>query len=614
MRALRMLALFLALGASAAVFAQAPSDNDHTLQAMRDEMARSKSRLELQIPKLDKPMRPYYLGYRLLDMDVREITAEYGALITSTHTRQRLMNVQARVGDYKLDSSNFISEEGFRGFIGPSGTVGIDRDYNSLRQDLWIATDQAFKEAVEGYSRKQAYLSSLARQSDIDDFSRVQPIQHIEPLVASDWSSRNWEQEARDASAALRAYPQIYESRVTYYLVYTTEYLLTSEGTEVRANHSFAAIESGMSSLADDGMEVGHFYAAYAPRPADLPSADTVRKGLNVTAAELMAMRAAPPAPDYTGPVMFESRASGALLAAVLSPSLSGARPPLAFQPVVEQLMSSLGGRSDWSGKVGLRVLPPSVSLTDDPGAKDYKGSLLIGGYAIDEEGVPAQKVDIVADGKLKELLMSRRPGPDFENSNGHGRSSFLADPQPVMSNLFFASTETLSKDDLKKKFLDACRAEKLEFCMVVRQMDNPSISLLHQDDFSELLASFGGNAATDRLPLVVYKIYPADGHEEIVRGARITGFGPRMLRNIDGIGDDAYVFSYMQNQTQGVAGTALAAFGTAQNGLPASVIAPSLFFEELDLRGARGEPKRLPLLPEPPMSPQLPTADKTAK
>jgi len=614
MRALRMLALLLALGASAAVFAQAPSDNDHTLQAMRDEMARSKSRLELQIPKLDKPMRPYYLGYRLLDMDVREITAEYGALITSTHTRQRLMNVQARVGDYKLDSSNFISEEGFRGFIGPSGTVGIDRDYNSLRQDLWIATDQAFKEAVEGYSRKQAYLSSLARQSDIDDFSRVQPIQHIEPLVASDWSSRNWEQEARDASAALRAYPQIYESRVTYYLVYTTEYLLTSEGTEVRANHSFAAIESGMSSLADDGMEVGHFYAAYAPRPADLPSADTVRKGLNVTAAELMAMRAAPPAPDYTGPVMFESRASGALLAAVLSPSLSGARPPLAFQPVVEQLMSSLGGRSDWSGKVGLRVLPPSVSLTDDPGAKDYKGSLLIGGYAIDEEGVPAQKVDIVADGKLKELLMSRRPGPDFENSNGHGRSSFLADPQPVMSNLFFASTETLSKDDLKKKFLDACRAEKLEFCMVVRQMDNPSISLLHQDDFSELLASFGGNAATDRLPLVVYKIYPADGHEEIVRGARITGFGPRMLRNIDGIGDDAYVFSYMQNQTQGVAGTALAAFGTAQNGLPASVIAPSLFFEELDLRGARGEPKRLPLLPEPPMSPQLPTADKTAK
>jgi len=603
MRAIRQFAALFAFAAASAAFAQSPADNDHTLQAMKDEMARAKSRLELQIPKLDKPVRPYYIEYRLLDMDIREVVAEYGALVTSNHNRSRVMNVGARVGDYKLDSSNFISDDGFRGFIGPSGTVGIDRDYDSLRQDLWIATDQAFKEAVETYSRKEAYLSSLARQSDIDDFSHVQPVQHIEPLAVSDWTSRNWEQEARDTSAAFRAFPRIYESRVTYYLVFMTEYLLTSEGTEIRANHSFAAIESGLSSLADDGMQVNNFYATYAPRPADLPSADAVRKSLNVAGTELMAMRAAPPAPDYTGPVLFEPRAAGALLAEVLTPSLSGARPPLAFQPVVEQLMSSLGGRSDWSGKVGARVLPAGVTLLDNPAAKDYQGALLVGGYAVDQEGVAGEKVTLVDEGKLKNLLMSRRPGPDFEKSNGHGRSAFLADTKPVMSNLFFSSSEALSKEDLKKKFLDSCRAEKLEYCMVVRQMDNPSLSLLHQDDFSELLASFGGNAATDRLPLVVYKIYPSDGHEEIVRGARISGFSPRMLRNIEGIGNDSMTFNYMQNQTAGVSGTALAAFGTAQNGLPASVVAPSLLFEEVEVRGARGEPKHLPLLPEPPMT-----------
>jgi len=603
MRALRLFAALLAVAGASAAFAQAPADNDHTLQAMKDEMARAKSRLELQIPKLDKPVRPYYIEYRLLDLDIREVVAEYGALVTSAHNRSRVMNVSARVGDYKHDSSNFVSEDGFRGFIGPSGTVGIDRDYDSLRQDLWIATDQAFKEAVETYSRKEAYLSSLARQSDIDDFSRVQPVKHIEPLVASDWTSRNWDQEARDSSAALRAFPQIYESKVTYYLVFMTEYLLTSEGTEVRANHSFAAIESGLSSLADDGMQVNNFYAAYVPRPADLPGPDAVRRALNVAGTELMGMRLAPPAPDYTGPVLFEPRAAGALLAEVLTPSLSGARPPLAFQPVVEQLMSSLGGRSDWSGKVGTRVLPPGVTLMDNPSAADFKGALLVGGYAIDQEGVSGEKVTLVDEGKLKNLLMSRRPGPDFEKSNGHGRSAFLSDARPVMSNLFFSSSEALSKEDLKKKFLDSCRAEKLEYCIVVRQMDNPSLSLLHQEDFSELLASFGGNAATDRLPLVVYKIYPSDGREEIVRGARISGFGPRMLRNIAGIGNDGAVFNYMQNQTAGVAGTALAAFGTAQNGLPASVVAPSLLFEEVEVRGARGEPKHLPLLPEPPMT-----------
>ena len=605
MRRLILAGLFLAFLASTAASSQAPTDNDQTMRAMRDEMARSKSRLELPIPPSGKPVRPYYVEYRLLDMDVREIVAQFGALVTSTHNRQRLMTVAARVGDYKRDSSNFISEEGFRGFIGPNGTVGIDRDYDSLRQDLWIATDQAFKEAVETYSRKEAYLSSLARPSDIGDFSRVEAIQHVEPLVGADWSNRNWEQEARETSAALRAFPQIYESRVTYYLVYTTEYLLTSEGTEIRANHSFAAIEAGMNTLADDGMQVNHYYSTYAPRPADLPGVEEVRKQLNVAGSELMGMRVAPTASDYTGPVLFESRAAAALVAEVLGPSLSGARPPVAFQAVVEQLMSSLGARSDWSGKVGARVLPETVNLVDDPSAKDYKGSLLVGGYAIDEEGVPAEKVTLVSNGKLKGLLMSRRPGSDFEASNGHGRAAFGIDARPTMSNLFFTSTETVSKDELKKKFLDACRAEKLDYCLVVRQMDNPSISIMHQEDFTELLASFGGSAATDRLPLVVYRVYVSDGREELVRGARITGFSPRSLRNIESIGNDDYVYNYMQNQSAGVAGTALGAFGTAQNGVPASVVAPSLLFEEVEVRGARGEPKRLPILPEPPMTPK---------
>jgi hypothetical protein len=511
------------------------------------------------------------------------------------------MNVGARVGTYKLDSSNFVSDEGFRGFIGSTGEVGIDRDYNSLRQDLWIATDQAFKEAVETYSRKQAYLSSLARQSDIDDFSKAESIQQIEPLITPDWTNRNWDQEARDSSAALRAFPQVYESRVTYYLVYATEYLLTSEGREIRTNRSFAAIEAGLDALADDGMPLNNFYAAYAPKPADLPGVDTVRKNLNVAGSELMALRAAPTAQDYTGPVLFEARAAAPLLAQVLGPAMNGARPPLALQPVVEQLLSGLGGKSDWAGKIGARVLPSSVTLVDDPGAKEFHGTPLMGGFIVDEEGERAQKVTVVENGNLKELLMSRRPGPDANKSNGHGRAALLNEAKPTMSNLFFTSAETLSPAELKKKFLEECRAEKLSYCLIVRQMDNPTLSLLHQEDFSELLASFGGGAGTgDRLPLLVYRIYPEDGREEMIRGSRMVGLNSRALRNIGGIGNDDFVYNYMQSQANGFAGTALGAFGSANGGLPASIVAPSLLFDELEVRGARGEPKRLPLLPAP--------------
>ena len=596
--------LSVACGSAAAAKSQTPQDKDQTLRAMRDEMTRSKTRLELRSLGTDQPLRPYYIEYRLLDLDVREIVGQFGTLLTSEHTRNRLMSVEARVGTYKLDSSNFVSDDGFRGFIGPQGSVGIDRDYDSLRQDLWIATDQAFKQAADQYSRKRAYLNSLARQTDIDDFAKVQPVQTIEPLVTPDWSNRNWEQEARDTSATLRLFPDIYESRVTYYLVYATEYLLTSEGTEIRTNRTYAAIEAGMNTLAKDGMPLNHLYATYASRPADLPNVDAVRKGLNVTGSELMALRAAEPAQDYTGPVLFEARAAAPLVAQVLGPAMNGARPPVSFQPVVEQMLSGLGGRSDWVGRQGARVMPPTVTLVDDPSAKEFHGTPLLGAYSVDDEGVRAQKVTVVENGNLKQLLMSRRPGPDSDQSNGHGRGNFLNDPKPTMSNLIFNATETVSPTDLKKKFLDSCRTEKLQYCLIVREMDNPALSLLHQEDFSELLATFGGGAGTgDRLPLLVYRVYPADGHEELIRGARIVGVNTRALRNVSGIGNDDFVYNYMQSQFAGFAGTALGAFGTAQGGLPASVVAPSLLFEELEVRGARGEPKRLPLLPAPPLS-----------
>jgi TldD protein len=256
-------------------------------------------------------------------------------------------------------------------------------------------------------------------------------------------------------------------------------------------------------------------------------------------------------------------------------------------------------------GRLGARVLPPGVTVVDDPGAKAFNGTPLIGGYAVDNEGVRAQRVTLVDSGNLKSELMSRRPGSDSDQSNGHGRAAFLNDAKPTMSNVTFMASDAVSPAELKKKFLDTCRAEKLAFCLVVREMDNPALSLLHQEDFSELLASYGGGAGSgDRLPLVVYRVYPETGREEMIRGSRIIGLNPRALRNLAGIGNDSFAFNYMQSQINGFAGTALGAFGSAQGGLPASVVAPSLLFEELEVRGARGEAKRLPLLPPPPMSP----------
>ncbi|MHB8539682.1 MAG: hypothetical protein ACYDCD_01885, partial [Candidatus Acidiferrales bacterium] len=162
----------LALALFCALPAAAQSDHDHTLEAMQDEMTRNVARL--QLPGQQKP---FYIQYRVLDIDIRSISASSGALISSTHNRSRFMAVGVRVGDHQLDSSNFITQNGFQGFLGSTGQVGIDRDYHSLRQDLWLATDQAYKQALVQYSNKKAFLNSLARPPEIPDFSKIgQPV------------------------------------------------------------------------------------------------------------------------------------------------------------------------------------------------------------------------------------------------------------------------------------------------------------------------------------------------------------------------------------------------------------------------------------------------------
>ena len=170
----------------------AAADPDKTLAAMQDELNRSSQRLELTIPGKSDPARPYFIQYRILDLDVRTIVTEFGALISSTSGRNRIMSVDVRVGNYNLDSSNFITDEGFNGFLGSTGTVGIDRDYDSLRQDLWLASDQAFKAAVENLSKKQAFVSRLAKAPSIPDYSPAAPTVSVEPLREPDWTSRNW--------------------------------------------------------------------------------------------------------------------------------------------------------------------------------------------------------------------------------------------------------------------------------------------------------------------------------------------------------------------------------------------------------------------------------------
>ncbi len=120
-------------------------------------------------------------------------------------------------------------------------------------------------------SLKQAFLRSLTKPPEIDDFSQAPPLVKVDPRIEPDWTSRNWDDEARAASLVLKDYPQLYGTRVSYYLIYATTYLMTSEGTTIRTTRSLAGIEAALDTEADDGMPLHDFYAVLrraARRPA----------------------------------------------------------------------------------------------------------------------------------------------------------------------------------------------------------------------------------------------------------------------------------------------------------------------------------------------------------
>jgi len=169
------------------------------------------------------------------------------------------------------------------------------------------------------------------------------------------------------------------------------------------------------------------------------------------------------------------------------------------------------------------------------------------------------------------------------------------------MSNLFFTASGGQSPADLKKKFLEACKQNGQTWGLLIRKMDNPVVASSSQDELSDWLGVLAAGVSNgDRLPLLTYRVNVNDGHEELVRGALLSGVTVRSLRTLLGVGNDPTVFAFEQSEDGEIAGTALGAFGSADGGVPTDIIAPSLLFEEVEVRGPHGEPRRLPLVPPP--------------
>ena len=61
-----------------------------------------------------------------------------------------------------------------------------------------------------------------------------------------------------------------------------------------------------------------------------------------------------------------------------------------------------------------------SFSVSDTPSLSQFAGRPVPGAYEVDDEGVPAQDVPLVENGRLLMLLTNRTPNRNLPKSNGH--------------------------------------------------------------------------------------------------------------------------------------------------------------------------------------------------
>lgn len=531
------------------------------LKAMEEELSRSTKGLK---EKTESP--PYFISYWITETEQTSVSASYGALRNNSTTRSRLLDVDVRVGDYKLDSSRRIRGDrfGFMMHLAPPVSITTEDDRDAIRSALWLETDKRYKAAVERLIQVKTNAAVKVEEEDKSgDFSRESPEQHVGQLARIKIEAEQWAKRLRGLSAIFNEYPEIHSSEVSLTANATNKYLVNSEGSRVQQGSTHWRIAIYAETRADDGMNL-YRYESFDAHSADrLPDDSTVRQAIERMAKDLVDLRKAPAIEPYTGPAILSGRAAGVFFHEIFGHRIEGHR-----QKDEEQ------GQT-FTKKVNQQVLPQFISIYDDPTQERAAGADLNGHYLYDDEGVKAQRVTVVEKGTLKSFLMSRSPIAGFDRSNGHGRKQAGLRAVGRQGNLIVQAFESVPESKLREMLIEECKKQGKPFGLIFKDISG-----------GFTFTGRGIPQAFQVTPIMVYRVHTDGRPDELVRGADLIGTPLVSFGKVLAASDKIEVFN-------GYCG--------AESGyVPVSAIAPSILTAEIEIQKKEKSSDRPPLLAPP--------------
>jgi predicted Zn-dependent protease len=535
------------------------------LETMTAELSRAMSSLgkqpEKQSDKSENRIPPYFLSYSVTDAASFSIRAQYGALVDSEGGHQRVVDVQVRVGDPKLDNTHGTH----RGSAVNTLQLPLTDDREAIARSLWMATNGGYGTALDNYLRVKTEAEVRAKEEDASgDFSTEQPQVAIgKPALAPVVDKAAWEERVRALSKIFREYPDVNQNFVMLTAESETDYFASSEGSRLASPHQQARLVAFAVTRADDGMDLFRAQTFEAETVDGLPKQPELEAAMRELGKSLEALRKAPVTEPFNGPAILSGRAAAVFFHEVLGHRLEGQRQ-----------------RGDEEGQtftkeLGKPVLPSFLSVSDDPTRVRFGDTWLSGTYEFDDEGQKARRVDLIQDGVLKTFLMSRLPIASFSNSNGHGRAQTGRVPNGRQGNLIVTSTKTVPETELRKMLIEEAKKQGKPYG-------------LYFEDISSGFAvtTRSSPQAFQVIPLVVYRVYVDGRPDELVRGVGIVGTPLAAMKRIVATGDKSEVFN--------------GECGAESGSIPVSAVAPAMLLTEMETQRQPQGTERVPILPNP--------------
>lgn len=538
---------------------------DKLLGLLKEELAQQMKELK------GEEFPPYHMNYRVIDVTTSVVSTSFGALMNSQQYRSRTLVPQIRLGDEKLDNFKFNQMgAAMSQYQGPSSArLPLDEDNNedAVRQAIWNETNNRYKFAVDMYQKTKAQTTVNVEEEDkAPYFSEAKVEKYYEaplPVEQTTIDLDKWATRLKEISAVFKNQPGIMQGDAM--IIYTVErrYFVNSEGTEVVQNLPYARIMVFGETKADDGMELPLNLSYFAYNPEDLPSNDKIIADAKEMVKTLEALRVAPMVDPYTGPALLSGPASGVFFHEIFGHRVEGQR------------MKSESDGQTFKKMIGEYVLPADMHVYDDPTIRKYAGEDLNGFYKYDDQGVKAERVDVVVNGKLNEFLMTRTPIDGHPRSNGHARASNAFDPVSRQSNLVIETSNPKTPAELRQLLIEEVKKQGKEYGYF----------------FKEVTSGFtftgkGGTNSFNVTPLEVYKVF-ADGRpDQLVRGVDLIGTPLSMFSNIIYAGNDARVFTGM--------------CGAESGSIPVTAISPTILVNKVETQRKAKSQDILPILSAP--------------